>query len=146
LWKEQSVKASELVVCSSKLKELWTNLIHYCEIPFSYDTKALQITVGELRDMFVKIFTGKITDKNIQMLRYTLDYLVEEKLLLLIFENEDHEEMKKEFGRILKETWILVFGGGSNVQSNTTTITTTTTTTTTTSTTTTTNSPEKNKS
>jgi len=47
----------------------------------------------------------------------------------LLFDSDDHEEMKKDMGKILSETWVLVFTNNEN-QSNSTTTTTTTTTTT----------------
>jgi len=166
--RKKTIRGKDLSVCVPKLRELWTNLIHYCEIPFSYDSSALKQSVGELRDYFINILTGKITEKNLQLLSATMDYLVEEKMLLLLFENDDHEEMKKDMGKILRESWALVFKDKSSsnpsspsksptkamtTATTTSTITSTTTTTATTTTTTVTtantaspeNTPEKTK-
>jgi len=114
LWKNHDIKGNDFVTCVPKLKELWTNLIHYCEIPFSYDVAGIQKLVGELRDIFTKLLGGKITEKNMNLLKYTLDYLVDQKLLDLLFDSDDHEEMKKDLGKILRESWALVFTENQN--------------------------------
>lgn len=146
LWREKSIRGKDLKVCVPQLKELWTNLIHYCEIPFSYDLVALKKLVGELRDNFVKILGGKITEKNLLLLSQTMDYLVEEKMLILLFEDDDHEEMKKDLGKILRKTWAQVFKENNPTSSPSKITTTTTTTTATTTTTTDTSCPSPDKS
>jgi len=109
LWKNKDLTTPELMKTLPYLRAVWSNLIDFCEMSFAYEPAALQKNAQELVDCFVKIVQQHVTDKTIDMIRETLQYMSQEKLLDLLFKDPQGEDFKKELEHIVRGAWIKVF-------------------------------------
>jgi len=109
LWKNKDISTQDLMKTLPFLRAVWSNLIDFCEMSFAYEPATLAKNANELVDCFVKLIQQHVTDKTIEMLRDTLKYLSQEKLLDLLFKDPQGEEYKKELETIVRGAWIKVF-------------------------------------
>jgi len=109
LWKNKDVSTQELMKTFPYLRAVWSNLIDFCEMSFAYEPAALAKNTNELADCFVKIVQQHVTDKTIEMLRETLTYICQEKLMDILFKDPQGEEYKKELEQIVRGAWIKLF-------------------------------------
>jgi len=91
------------------LRAVWSNLIDFCEMSFAYEPAVLAKNSNELVDCFVKLIQQHVTDKTIEMVRETLTYLSNEKLMDILFKDPKGEEYKKELEGIVRGAWIKLF-------------------------------------
>jgi len=109
LWKNKDVTTQELMKTLPFLRAVWSNLIDFCEMSFAYEPAVLSKNANELVDCFIKLIQQHVTDKTIEMIRETLKYLSQEKLMDLLFKDPQGEEFKKELEGIVRGAWIKVF-------------------------------------
>jgi hypothetical protein len=109
LWKNKDITTPELMKTTPYLRAVWSNLIDFCEMSFAYEPAALQKNSKELVDCFIKIVQQHVTDKTIDMIKETLQYMSQEKLLDLLFKDPQGEDYKKELEHIVRGAWIKVF-------------------------------------
>jgi len=109
LWKNKDITTQDLMKTLPYLRAVWSNLIDFCEMSFAYEAPALQKNSKELADCFVKIVQQHVTDKTIEMIRETLDYMTQEKLMDVLFKDPQGDEYKKEMEHITRKAWIKIF-------------------------------------
>jgi len=109
LWKNKDITTPELMKTLPYLRAVWSNLIDFCEMSFAYEPAAIQKNAKELVECFIKIIQQHVTDKTIEMIRETLTYMSQEKLLDLLFKDPQGDDFKKELEHITRTAWIKVF-------------------------------------
>jgi hypothetical protein len=109
LWKNKDLSTQELMKTLPYLRAVWSNLIDFCEMSFAYEPAVLAKNSNELVDCFVKLIQQHVTDKTIEMVRETLTYLSNEKLMDILFKDPKGEEYKKELEGIVRGAWIKLF-------------------------------------
>jgi len=109
LWKNKDITTQDLMKTLPYLRAVWSNLIDFCEMSFAYEPATLAKNANELVDCFIKLIQQHVTDKTIEMIRETLQYLSQEKLQDLLFKDPKGEEYKKELEGIVRGAWIKVF-------------------------------------
>jgi len=109
LHKNKDVSQQELMKTLPYLRAVWSNLIDFCEMSFAYEPAVLAKNAGELSDCFVKLIGQHVTDKTLDMIKETLQYCTQEKLLDRLFKDPAGEPYKKELEAIVRKAWIKLF-------------------------------------
>eukprot|EP01125_Pyxidicula_operculata_P001564 TRINITY_DN11417_c0_g1_i1.p1 TRINITY_DN11417_c0_g1~~TRINITY_DN11417_c0_g1_i1.p1 ORF type:complete len:303 (+),score=83.26 TRINITY_DN11417_c0_g1_i1:36-944(+) len=111
LWKNKDITNKDIASTIPGVKSVWSDAIDFCEMSFAYDPAKIKSHGKELSHAFSKLLGDYITEKNIEKLKYTIDYVVEEKLLNILFQDDKQEPLKRELTDILRGGWIKAFGG-----------------------------------
>eukprot|EP01125_Pyxidicula_operculata_P010144 TRINITY_DN3345_c0_g1_i3.p1 TRINITY_DN3345_c0_g1~~TRINITY_DN3345_c0_g1_i3.p1 ORF type:complete len:165 (+),score=30.12 TRINITY_DN3345_c0_g1_i3:619-1113(+) len=118
LWQNKNISNEELVNIIPLVKELWQDMIHYCDIPYSYDVDEVNKYVIKLKQQFSALLSPHVTQKTLDRLASTMDLLSSKKFLNLIFEDDKMEDTKKSLSKLLNTSWNAVFGDGSRANMN----------------------------
>jgi len=109
LHKNKDITTQELMKTLPYLRAVWSNLIDFCEMSFAYEPAVLTKNAAELSECFVKLIQQHVTDKTIEMVKETITYVTQEKIMDRLFKDSEGEPFKKELEAIVRTAWIKLF-------------------------------------
>jgi len=109
LHKNKDISTQELMKTLPYLRAVWSNLIDFCEMSFAYEPATLAKNAQELSECFVKLIGQHVTDKTLDMIKETIGYCTQEKLLDRLFKDPAGDPYKKELEAIVRKAWIKLF-------------------------------------
>lgn len=116
LWRNKDITNENIATTVPKVKAVWSDIIDFCEMSFSYDPPKVKTSGDELVLCFTNLLKDFVTENTIERLRDTINYVTQQSLLDSVFASNDSEkeEIKKELMRILRAAWIVAFGSSKS--------------------------------
>jgi len=105
----KDISLSELSKTIPLIKEIWSDALDFCEISFSYNPDGFAQKVHSLKEMLTEILQVYLSDKTLNRLSESLDYLCRQELLDCLYVEGDQTELKNQLLEILRTLWNRAF-------------------------------------
>jgi len=74
-------------------------------MPFTYDSQSIKTQTNDLLVGFTNILAPYVTERTLGLLKETMTFLTQEKILDSIFMNETEDALRKDIVTILNTEW-----------------------------------------
>jgi len=109
LYRNKDISREVLLAPLKLVKTIWSDVLDCCEISFVYDQQRLSKYITELQAEFVKMLKPYLTEKNIERMNETINYLKSQGLLDKLYLSEDCDKHKEQLGQVLRKLWDRIF-------------------------------------
>jgi len=109
LFNNKDISVSEFSKCLPLTQQIWSDVIDFSEMSFSYNPDSFQNSVTQLEEVLKELIRPFVTDKTINKLTYLFNYFKDRDFLDALYLNEQNKGIKLKIAEALRSEWDKVF-------------------------------------